>query len=91
MSLPLLAFTCLTLVTLCYCGKCWLSPFGRCRKCRGFGYAVRTTRRGRPKRGRDCRRCRATGRRIRTGRWLYNRWARIHRAGTDQSRTEVTR
>ena len=42
------------------------------------------------KRGKDCRRCRATGKRIRVGRWLYNRWARIYRAGTD-TRPEATR
>jgi hypothetical protein len=48
-----------------------------------MGHALTTDRKGRPKRGKDCRRCHATGKRIRTGRWLYNRWARIYRAGTD--------
>jgi hypothetical protein len=48
-----------------------------------MGHALKTDRKGRIKRGKDCRRCHATGKRIRTGRWLYNRWARIYRAGTD--------
>lgn len=91
MTPALLAIACLLAVTLGYSGLCAVSPFGACRKCRGFGYATRTNRRGQLKRGRSCRRCRATGRRIRTGRWLYNRWARIHRAGTTQPCTEVTR
>ncbi|WBB58476.1 hypothetical protein O7599_22910 [Streptomyces sp. WMMC500] len=91
MTPTLLAIACLLTVTLGYLGVCAASPFGACRKCRGFGYALTTDRRGRPKRGRHCRRCRATGRRIRTGRWLYNRAARIHRAGTDRPRSGVGR
>ncbi|MFF8969123.1 hypothetical protein [Streptomyces sp. NPDC014995] len=46
------------------------------------GLEMNTDRKGRMKRGKDCRRCNATGKRIRIGRWLYNRWARIYRAGT---------
>ena len=82
MSLPLLAIACLLVVTLGYSGKCWLSPFGDCRKCAGMGHALNTDRKGRLKRGKDCRRCHATGKRIRVGRWIYNRAARTYRAGT---------
>lgn len=82
MTPALLAITLLLGVTLCYIAVCVASPFGNCRKCRGMGHALKTDRRGRLKRGKDCRRCQATGKRIRIGRWLYNRAARIHRAGT---------
>jgi hypothetical protein len=78
----LLAIACLFAVTLGYIGLCAVSPFGDCRKCRGMGHELKTDRKGRLKRGKDCRRCKATGKRIRAGRWLYNRWARIYRAGT---------
>ncbi|MFE6408922.1 hypothetical protein ACFVOR_18535 [Streptomyces sp. NPDC057837] len=83
MTPALLAIACLLAVTLGYGGVCAVSPFGDCRRCRGMGHALKTDRKGRVKRGKDCRRCHATGKRIRTGRWLYNRWARIYRAGTD--------
>ncbi|OIJ96506.1 hypothetical protein BIV25_18280 [Streptomyces sp. MUSC 14] len=86
----LLAIACLPIVTLSYGGLCAASPFGNCRKCRGMGHQLKTDRKGRLKRGKDCRRCHATGKRIRAGRWLYNRWARIYRAGTD-TRPEVSR
>ncbi|MGM9383338.1 hypothetical protein [Streptomyces antibioticus] len=82
MSLALLAIACLLIVTLGYAGMCAVSPFGPCRRCRGWGFEMKTDRKGRMKRGKDCRRCHATGKRIRVGRWLYNRWARIYRAGT---------
>ncbi|MEU1439757.1 hypothetical protein [Streptomyces mirabilis] len=82
MTPALLAITLLLGVTMCYIAVCAASPFGNCRKCRGMGHALKTDRRGRLKRGKDCRRCQATGKRIRIGRWLYNRAARIHRAGT---------
>lgn len=82
MTPALLAIACLLAVTLCYGGLCAVSPFGTCRKCRGFGFALTTDRKGRPKRGKHCRRCDGHGKRIRAGRWLYNRAARIHRAGT---------
>lgn len=78
----LLAIACLIAVTLGYIGRCAVSPFGDCRRCHGMGHQLNTDRKGRPKRGKDCRRCHATGKRIRVGRWLYNRWARIYRAGT---------
>ncbi|MFF3633973.1 hypothetical protein [Streptomyces sp. NPDC002250] len=77
----LAAIACLAFVMLSYCGLCAASPFGDCRKCRGMGHALKHDRKGRLKRGKDCRRCHATGKRIRTGRWLYNRWTRIYRAG----------
>ncbi|MFF7101471.1 hypothetical protein ACFY9X_14990 [Streptomyces nigra] len=87
----LAAIACLIVVTFSYGGLCAVSPFGNCRRCRGMGHALKTDRKGRLKRGKDCRRCHATGKRIRTGRWLYNRWARIYRAGTDTPRPEGTR
>ncbi|MGI5397940.1 hypothetical protein ACQEVG_00410 [Streptomyces sp. CA-135486] len=82
MSPPALAITFLLAVTLCYFVRCWLSPFGDCRKCHGWGFAMKTDRKGRVKRGKDCRRCHATGKRIRVGRWIYNRATRTYRAGT---------
>jgi hypothetical protein len=77
-----LAIACLLAVTFSYVGLCAGSPFGRCRKCNGFGFAMDTDRKGRPKRGKHCRRCKATGRRIRIGRWLFNRAAALYRDGT---------
>ncbi|MCX4610717.1 hypothetical protein [Streptomyces mirabilis] len=82
MSLPVLATAFLLTITFGYGAKCWLSPFGDCRKCDGMGHAFKTDRKGRLKRGKDCRRCQATGKRIRVGRWIYNRAARTYRAGT---------
>ncbi|MFE2522748.1 hypothetical protein ACWF95_21260 [Streptomyces vinaceus] len=82
MTPALLAITCLLSVTLGYSGLCAASPFGTCRKCRGFGFALTTDRKGRLKRGKHCRRCDGHGKRIRLGRWLYNRAARTYRAGT---------
>ncbi|MFH9071489.1 hypothetical protein [Streptomyces alboflavus] len=87
MTPALLAITLLIGVTLCYAAVCACSPFGNCRKCSGWGFAMKTDRKGRLKRGKDCRRCHATGKRIRTGRWLYNRWARVYRDGTRTSAT----
>ncbi|MDK1474928.1 hypothetical protein QNO07_16110 [Streptomyces sp. 549] len=83
----LTAITLLTLVTFGYVGVCAAVPFRNCRRCRGLGFALTHTRTGKPKRGRACRRCRATGKRLRAGRWLYNRWHRIHHHGTRQPRT----
>ncbi|WML81966.1 hypothetical protein [Streptomyces sp. VNUA74] len=91
MTLMLLAVACLIFVTFGYVGLCAASPFGDCRKCHGMGHELTTDRKGKPKRGKDCRRCKATGKRIRTGRWLYNRWARIYRAGTDTPRPKGVR
>lgn len=82
MTPALLASALLLLVTLCYASLCAASPFGDCRKCRGWGFATKTDRKGRAKRGKDCRRCKATGKRIRIGRHLYNVAARLHRDGT---------
>ncbi|NGO09297.1 hypothetical protein G5C60_17240 [Streptomyces sp. HC44] len=91
MTPALAASALLLLLTLGYASLCAVSPFGNCRKCRGWGFAMKTDRKGRMKRGKDCRRCHATGKRIRVGRWLYNRWARIYRAGTDTPRPEASR
>ncbi|ORT59707.1 hypothetical protein [Streptomyces sp. CB03238] len=82
MTPALLAITLILDITLCYVGVCAVSPFGRCRKCDGLGFALTHTRKGKPKRGKHCRRCDGNGIRIRTGRWLYNRAIRIHRDGT---------
>ncbi|MCX5310677.1 MULTISPECIES: hypothetical protein [unclassified Streptomyces] len=82
MTPALLASALLLFVTLSYASLCAASPFGNCRKCRGFGHATKTDRKGRTKRGKDCRRCKATGKRIRVGRHLYNVAARLHRDGT---------
>ncbi|MFF4229164.1 hypothetical protein [Streptomyces sp. NPDC001820] len=82
MTPALLAIACLLTITLGYSSLCAASPFGPCRKCRGWGFQMKTDRKGRLKRGKDCRRCQATGRRIRIGRHLYNVAARLHRDGT---------
>ncbi|MEV0090066.1 hypothetical protein [Streptomyces sp. NPDC050738] len=76
------AIACLFAITFCYATMCAGSPFGRCRKCKGFGYQLTTDRKGNAKRGKDCRRCKGYGRRIRIGRWLFNRAQRIYREGT---------
>jgi hypothetical protein len=55
-----------------YAALCLLSPAGRCRKCHGFGFATRTDRRGRPRRGKTCRRCHGDGAHTRIGRRLLN-------------------
>ncbi|MDK1477055.1 hypothetical protein QNO07_27290 [Streptomyces sp. 549] len=82
MTPVLLAIACLTAVTLGYGFLCAVSPFGDCRRCRGFGYRLTTDRRGRTRPGRLCRRCRGDRKRIRFGRHLYNVAARLHRDGT---------
>ncbi|MFF0832669.1 hypothetical protein ACFYWF_06770 [Streptomyces sp. NPDC003344] len=87
----LAAIACLLAVTVGYGGLCAASPFGDCRRCRGMGHALKHDRKGHLKRGKDCRHCHATGKRIRVGRWLYNRWARIYRAGTDTPHPKGTR
>ncbi|MEV6682873.1 hypothetical protein AB0N09_39340 [Streptomyces erythrochromogenes] len=79
MALTLLASACLLVVTLGYFSLCAGSPFGTCRKCKGFGYAMKTDRKGRLKRGKHCRRCDGHGKRIRVGRHLYNLWLRLYR------------
>ncbi|MFI6640122.1 hypothetical protein [Streptomyces sp. NPDC050504] len=82
MPLPAFASTFLLLFTLGYISLCAASPFGRCRKCDGLGFALKHDRAGRPKRGKHCRRCDGHGIRIRTGRHLWNLWARTYRRGT---------
>ncbi|WP_435238523.1 hypothetical protein [Streptomyces sp. YPW6] len=82
MTPALLASALLIFLTLSYASLCAASPFGNCRRCRGWGFAMKTDRKGRAKRGKDCRRCKATGKRIRIGRHLYNVAARLHRDGT---------
>lgn len=73
----------LILITLCYAALCAASPFGTCRKCKGWGSKVRVGRyTGRLKRGAVCRRCDGYGRRIRIGRHLYNVVSRLRREGT---------
>jgi DnaJ-class molecular chaperone len=73
----------LTIVfTLGYAAVCAAQPFATCRKCGGFGFATRTTRRGKVRRGKDCRRCSGHGIHIRRGRHAYNLARGIHRDGT---------
>ncbi|WAU84871.1 hypothetical protein O1Q96_37380 [Streptomyces sp. Qhu-G9] len=82
MTLILLASACLLTVTLGYVSLCASSPYGDCRKCRGFGFAMKTDRKGRLKRGKTCRRCKGHGKRIRVGRHLYNLWLHVYRDGS---------
>ncbi|MEV7417499.1 hypothetical protein [Streptomyces sp. NPDC089919] len=82
MTLFLLASAPTLLLTLSYATLCVASPFGRCRKCDGFGFALTYSRKGKPQRGKHCRRCDGHGIRIRKGRHLYNLWARTYRNGT---------
>ncbi|MFG2872933.1 hypothetical protein [Streptomyces sp. NPDC048338] len=73
----------LLLATLAgYTLLCAASPFGTCRKCRGFGHKVVLDRKGRPKRDKPCRRCKGHGTRLRVGRRMTNHSRAIHRAGT---------
>ncbi|GGR43253.1 hypothetical protein [Streptomyces netropsis] len=76
------AIALLLFVTLGYAALCAASPFGRCHKCHGWGFAMKTDRKGRAKRGKHCRRCDGTGQRIRIGRHLFNVVSRIYRDGT---------
>ncbi|WP_309252209.1 MULTISPECIES: hypothetical protein [unclassified Streptomyces] len=46
-----------------------------------MGHAIKRTRSGALKRGKDCRRCHGHGKRLRIGRRLYNLWLRIYREG----------
>lgn len=82
MTPTVLAIACLLAVTFGYAGVCAAAPFARCGKCRGFGFATTTDRKGRPKRGKTCRRCKGHGIRIRRGRHAYNLARGIHRDGT---------
>lgn len=91
MTFILLASACLLFVTLSYVSLCASSPFGDCRKCKGFGFAMKTDRKGRLKRGKPCRRCKGNGKRIRVGRHLYNLWQRLYRDGTPAPTKKRTR
>ena len=72
----------LFLITLCYAVVCAKSPYGACRKCRGWGSKIYVSRfSGRLKRGRACRRCHGRGCRLHIGRRLYNSAARTRRDG----------
>ncbi|MFD3805038.1 hypothetical protein ACFWTC_15705 [Streptomyces sp. NPDC058619] len=82
MTLALAASLLALLFTLCYVALCVSSPFGNCRKCKGFGYALKQDRRGRLKPGKTCRRCHGDRKRIRIGRHLLNVAMRLHRDGT---------
>ncbi|MEN8650609.1 hypothetical protein ABCR94_08220 [Streptomyces sp. 21So2-11] len=83
MTFTVLASACLLIVTLGYASLCASSPFGDCRKCKGFGYALTKNRRGQLRPGKTCRRCRGERKRIRVGRHLYNRWLHLYRDGTN--------
>lgn len=73
----------LLLVTLCYAAVCAASPFGTCRKCKGWGAKVSVGRlSGRLKRGPVCRRCDGYGQRLRIGRHIYNAYSGLRREGT---------
>lgn len=82
MAAILFPIACILAVTACYSLVCAVSPFGDCRKCAGFGFEMKTDRKGKLKRGKNCRHCKGHGKRIRAGRHLYNLWARTYRAGT---------
>ncbi len=69
----------LTLITLGYAVACAVAPFGRCRKCAGYGR--KTGRNGRLTRT-TCRRCDGNGLRVRVGRRGYEWIAREYRDGT---------
>jgi hypothetical protein len=81
-TLAVLTSLLVLLFTLGYACVCAASPFGACRKCRGMGFALKTDRKGRPKRGKHCRRCDGNGIRIRVGRHLWNLWRATYRNGT---------
>ncbi|MFI7272637.1 hypothetical protein [Streptomyces sp. NPDC049879] len=72
MSPELTASALVAIITICYLGMCYVSPFTRCRHCEGFGFHIGTNRKGRPMRGKNCRHCKGHGYRIRHGRRLVN-------------------
>jgi len=61
---------CLFAVTLCYLGRCLISPWGTCTRCRPGG------------KNRTCRACNGTGMRPRLGWQLFAHFRRLHRNGT---------
>ncbi|MGW2256705.1 hypothetical protein ACWCXE_02310 [Streptomyces sp. NPDC001780] len=67
----------LFVLALGYALLCSASPYGTCRKCQGWGHAIRQTRSGRLKRGRECRRCSGYGMRLRIGRRVCNGVSRL--------------
>jgi hypothetical protein len=69
----------LVLITLGYTLTCAAAPFGRCRKCAGYGR--KAGRNGRLTRT-VCRRCGGNGLRVRVGRRAYEWIAREYRDGT---------
>ncbi|GGQ12313.1 hypothetical protein [Streptomyces roseolilacinus] len=77
-----LASLTLLLILAGYALLCAASPFGICRKCRGFGFATHTDRKGRPTRGKRCRRCKGHGKRVRAGRRLLTTARATHHTGT---------
>ncbi|WP_432092297.1 hypothetical protein [Streptomyces sp. bgisy100] len=82
MSSLLSAMPVLLLAVAFYAALCAVSPFGTCRRCRGFGFQIKQSRRGHLSRGRECRRCEGYGRRVRAGRHLFNLVSRLHSEGT---------
>lgn len=92
MTPVLAAIALILLFTLGYAALCAGQPFARCRKCSGLGFALATTRSGKPKRGKHCRRCDGHGIRIRAGRHAYNAWRRTYDRGTaaDQPATQAS-
>lgn len=69
-------FLVLATVTVRYGLRCWITPFRPCRRCQGLG-----RRRAGRRTVRHCRPCRGTGVRLRAGRWIYNHFVNIRRAG----------
>ncbi|MCG5440291.1 hypothetical protein [Micromonospora foliorum] len=61
-----------------YLIKCYASPFGRCRRCKGAGQRPGLIIR---RLTRECRRCAATGKRVRVGRRLIEHIRTEYRAG----------
>jgi hypothetical protein len=73
-----------TIITSCYASACYLSPFGRCRKCKGKGRSPHRIGRG----TRYCRRCDATGLRLRLGRHLWNYVRHLNHDGANPLRSK---
>ncbi|MFB6533125.1 hypothetical protein ACFCY8_03795 [Streptomyces noursei] len=82
------SFFALTAALAGYALLCMASPFGTCRRCRGFGQRVRYHRDGTAKPGKFCRRCNGTGKRVRIGRRLHHHARRIHTDGTRTHHTD---
>ncbi|MEU4776888.1 hypothetical protein [Micromonospora sp. NPDC023633] len=65
-----------------YALLCAVSPFGKCRRCKGKGHRKTVVR----KRPRPCRRCKTTGLRRRYGRSLYVWTKKTYRPLLDEKR-----